>query len=72
MLSWERSPTINRYSNLTRISYSKINDTRMQTTLNTATSHRRLYLRTMNVTLKEDYCCHSGEIYLQKGGVKTI
>ena len=44
----------------------------MQTTLNTATSHMRLYLRTMNVTLKEDYCCHSGEIYLQKGGVKII
>ena len=56
-------------SNLATIS-SKINDTRMQTTLNTATSHKRLYLRTVNVTLTEDYRCHSGEVYLQKGGVR--
>ena len=56
-------------SNLATISY-KINDTRMQTTLNTATSHKRLYLRTVNVTLTEDYRCHSGEVYLQKGGVR--
>ena len=54
-------------SNLATLS-SKINDTRMQTTLLTATSHKRLYLRTVNVTLTEDYCCHSGEVYLQKGG----
>ena len=58
-------------SNLATIS-SKINDTRMQTTLNTATSHKRLYLRTVNVTLTEHYRCHSGEVYLQKGGCQNF
>ena len=58
MLSWERSPTINQhqsllYSNLSRIS-SKINDTRMQAGLNTARDRKRLYLRTVKVTLTED------------------
>ena len=60
-------------SNLATIS-SKINDTRMQTInasrVHAATSHKRLYLRTVNATLTEDYCSHSGEVYLQKGGVR--
>ena len=57
------------YSNLSRIS-SKINDTHiMQAGLNTARDRKRLYLRTVKVTLTEDYCCHSGEVYFQKGGV---